>query len=164
MISLWDQAGVGGCSKPDPSKLPPLTLAYIGDAVFELYVRTRLLAGERPRAGDLHREAVGLVRAEAQARALEAVRPALTTEEADLVRRTRNQKTGNAPRGRTGNGTAKRAEYALSSGFEALVGFLFLSGQSVRLAQILEIASPIGRPAPVPSAGEREDAKSHVES
>lgn len=123
---------------PNPDQLPPLTLAYVGDAVFELYVRTRLLAGDRPRAGDLHRETVGLVRAEAQARALEAIRPLLTEEEADLVRRARNQKSGTAHRGRNERGEARRAEYARSSGFEALIGLLYLKGQDDRLEEILE--------------------------
>ncbi len=128
-MSLWN------LFRTDPSRLPPLTLAYVGDAVFELYVRTSLLAGDRPRAGNLHRETVELVRAEAQARALEAIRPLLSEEEADLVRRARNQKSG------------RGAEYARSTGFEALIGWLYLSGRHERLEEILK-ASLATRPEP----------------
>ncbi len=115
-----------------PESLPPLALAYLGDAVYELYVRDRVLriTGRR-RPGQMHRTATGYVRAKAQSDALRALLPELLDVEADVVRRGRNAKTVHTRK------HAEPADYALATAFEALIGFLYLSGQDERLAYIL---------------------------
>lgn len=122
----------------DPVALPPLALAYVGDAVYELWVRERLIttAGNALKPRDLHRQALGWVRAEAQAAALEAIRPLLTEAEADIVRRARNQRPGHPA-------AAGQAAYRLSTGLEALCGFLYLQGDEQRLDQLLTAASAV---------------------
>lgn len=123
---------VGG---PNPLSLPPLTLAYVGDSVFELYVRSRLIAQGRTKVGDLHRAAVRYVRASAQAETLKEIAPHLSGIEQDVVRRGRNAKGHAAPK------NASPGDYAAATAFEALLGFLYLSRQSERLEQLLQAAA-----------------------
>jgi ribonuclease-3 family protein len=118
----------------NPLLLPPLTLAYLGDAVYELYVRRRLLELGHVRVGDLHKTAVRYVRAAAQAKAVAELLPTFTKEEQDVVRRGRNAKGHAAPKG------SDAAEYAASTSFETLAGFLYLAGRYERLEQVLAAA------------------------
>lgn len=110
--------------------LPSLSLAYLGDAVYELYVRGKLLSGGETNPERLHQAAVRYVNARSQARILAHLRPGLRPEEEDVVRRARNARPGHAPRGAT------VAEYHASTAFEALVGFLFAKDQQDRLSWI----------------------------
>lgn len=120
----------------DPRALSPLVLAYVGDAVFELHVRERLVRRGLGKVNELHREAVGVVRATAQAQTISRLMDSLSDEEKDIVRRGRNAKGGPAPKG------AEIQEYRYSTGFEALLGYLYLSGQRARLAELLDMALP----------------------
>ena len=109
--------------------LGPLQLAWLGDAVWELHQRLRHC--RRPgRSADLHRAVVSEVRADAQALALERLQPLLTELECDLVRRGRNR-AGKGPRG------GDPAAYGKATGFETMVGWLFLHNPA-RLAQLLD--------------------------
>lgn len=129
----WLQTRRGAST--DPRSFHPLILAYLGDAVYELYVRSRLVDLVPGNSSELHRRAVDYVRAPAQAGALESLLPHLTSEEKDIVRRGRNAKPGHIPRG------AEPAEYHRSTGLEALVGHLFLTGQFDRLHEILDLVA-----------------------
>ncbi|MGE5549298.1 MAG: Mini-ribonuclease 3 [Bacteroidota bacterium] len=114
------------------AELPPATLAYVGDAVFELYVRERLVRDEvHVTARSLHRRATALVRASSQAAIARALSDRLTPAEQDILRRGRNAHCGHVPAG------AKVADYRLATGLESLVGFLYLSGQTERLRALL---------------------------
>lgn len=115
-------------SSSDLRSITPLSLAYIGDAVFELYVRSRLLIPAK-RARDYHKLVVAQVKAEQQAHYVEVLAAHLTEDEKDLIRRGRNATTG---RHRRANGQ----DYQKATGFEALIGFLYLSDQ-LRLWQLL---------------------------
>lgn len=119
---------------PNPLSLPPLTLAYVGDSVFELYVRNRLIAQGRTKVGDLHRAAVRYVQASAQAATLAEISHDLSSVEQDVVRRGRNAKGHGAPK------NARPGDYAAATAFEALLGFLFLSGEEERLGKLLQAA------------------------
>jgi ribonuclease III family protein len=119
----------------NPLLLPPLTLAYVGDAVYELFVRRRLLESGHVRVNDLHKTAVRYVRAAAQAKAVAELLPTFSEEEQDVVRRGRNAKSHAAPKG------SDAAEYAASTSFETLAGYLYLAGRYERLAQVLEAAA-----------------------
>jgi ribonuclease-3 family protein len=115
-----------------PGDLPALVLAYIGDAVFELAVRSSLVVQGRVKVRQLHRETVGYVNAAAQARSLRALEGLLTEEEAHVVRRGRNTKTARTPR------HAGVLDYRHSTGLECLVGYLYLKGERQRLGEILK--------------------------
>ena len=115
--------------------LPPIVLAYIGDAVFEVYVRQRLIleaAIRKPH--QLHKAASKHVSAGAQARLLEKWQPLLTEEEADVVRRGRNTKSGQPPK------NADPGAYRLATGLECLVGYLYYRGERDRLERLIGLA------------------------
>jgi ribonuclease-3 family protein len=113
----------------DPKQLSPLVLAYVGDAVFELYIRTQL-AAQRGRIHELHKAAVHYVQAKSQAEIVHQWEPLLTEEEKVIVRRGRNARS-TPPR------SAAVADYKYSTGFEALLGYLYLSRQEERLLELL---------------------------
>ncbi|QTH42184.1 Mini-ribonuclease 3 [Cohnella sp. LGH] len=113
--------------------LSPIVLAYVGDAVFEVYVRQRLIAGSSRKPHELHRAATKYVSAAAQARLLQRWAPLLTEEEADIVRRGRNTKSGQPPR------NADPADYRQATGLECLVGYLYYQGKKERLEQLMEL-------------------------
>lgn len=107
-----------------------LELAYIGDAVYELFVRHQLLArGSRPMAVH-NREAFRMVNAGAQARALHYLSDKLSEKELDMVRYGRNAKGGSAK-------SASLGEYRLSTGLECLLGYLYLLGDHERVNELM---------------------------
>ena len=111
-----------------------LELAYLGDSLYDLYVREHLIArGGRVR--NLHRAAIALVCAHAQSEALARVQDALTEAEADVVRRARNAKQ-TPPR------NADAGEYHHATALEALVGWLYLTGQRARMDELMHAALP----------------------
>lgn len=116
----------------DIKTLSPLVLAHIGDAYFHLYVRTRLLQVTH-NITRLHDLSVEIVSATAQAKTYHAIENFLTDAERDTFRRGRNAKS-HAPR------KATVAEYHASTGFEALLGDLFLRKNYARLEEICELA------------------------
>ena len=118
----------------DTRELNPLQLAYIGDTVHDLYVRS-LLDSRGMTVGKMHKQAVRMVSAFAQARMLEAIEPDLTEEEADVARRGRNSQAKHAaPK------HADPADYAHATGLEALWGWLYLSGRTQRLDELVKLA------------------------
>lgn len=114
--------------KVDIHTLSPLTLALIGDGVYELMVRERLVCEANRSAGDLHRLAVKVVRAEAQSAAMERLEPLLTEQETAVYKRGRNAHTA-----RTG------MEYHRATGLETLFGYLYLKGDIPRVRELFEI-------------------------
>jgi len=122
-------------SKPDrPSQYSPLTLAFVGDGVYELYVRTRLTAAENIPAGKLHSRATKYVKAAAQAHSFRGIEGALTESEMAVYKRGRNAKSPTVPK------NADLTEYRIATGLEALFGFLYLSGEADRLRELMEMA------------------------
>ena len=110
--------------------MSPVTLAFIGDAVFSLLVREYLIRQGITRADTLHRESVAYVRAGAQACAVERLQPVLTQEERDVLRRGRNANTTHVPK------NANPIDYRNATGLEALFGYLYLGGRRERLRGI----------------------------
>ncbi len=110
-----------------------LGLAHLGDAVFELMVRSWLCLHGKATAKGLHKAAVGYVSAPAQARMTERVKPLLTEEEQDVFRRGRNASPHTIPQ------HASREEYAAATALEALFGYLWLKGEKERLNELFEI-------------------------
>lgn len=114
--------------------LNPLQMAYVGDTVHDLYVRSMLLSRGMA-VGKMHRQAVRMVSAGAQARMLACIESELTQEEADIARRGRNSQAKHAaPR------HADPADYAHATALEALWGYLYLSGQTQRLDELMKLA------------------------
>ncbi len=117
----------------DVKQLNALALAYMGDAVYEQAVREHLLRSGRVKPNVLHREATKYVSAKSQAVILQEMMSGdyLTEEEAAIMRRGRNAKSGSIPKN-TDVGTYKN-----SSGFEAVLGFLYLLGRTERIAEFI---------------------------
>lgn len=115
-----------------------VVLAYIGDAVFELMVRTHILASGRRKIRDIHHDTVKVVKAESQARAIRQLFDELGEDEKDIVRRGRNAKS-TPPR------HADPGDYSMSTGFEALLGYLYLKGEEGRLLYLVNRALDEGQ-------------------
>ena len=127
-------AAVSASGRKDPRELGPLQLAYIGDTVHDLFVRGRLVSMGLT-VGKMHRQAVRMVSAAAQARMLAAIEGELTADEADIARRGRNAHAKHAvPK------NADPADYAHATGLEALWGYLYIKGDSQRLSLLMNTA------------------------
>lgn len=116
----------------DVKMLSPLTWAYIGDSVYEMYVRTYLVNKTNLKPHKLHIESIKYVKAKSQADILKKIEDILTLEEKDIVRRGRNAENHHLPK------NADPADYMYSTAFEALIGYLYLTKQDERLKEILE--------------------------
>lgn len=117
----------------DVNMLSPLVWAYVGDSVYELYVRTKLVNYSNAKPHKLHLESIKYVKAKAQASILNKISEKLTEEEQDIVRRGRNTQNHHVAK------NSNVADYSKSTAFEALIGYLYLSKQDERLKEILEL-------------------------
>ena len=115
----------------DADLLSPLTLAFTGDAVFSLYIREMLVCSANRPVGQLHKLSVQWVKAPAQAKGMKAVLPMLTEKETEVFKRGRNAHTSHAPKNQSG------CDYHYATGFESLVGYLYLKGENERLSLLL---------------------------
>jgi ribonuclease-3 family protein len=120
-------------SETDVNMLSPLTWAYVGDAVYELYIRTNLVNNTKLKPHKLHLESIKYVKAKAQAELLKKIEEVLTDEEKDIVRRARNAENHHLPK------NADPADYMYSTAFEGLIGYLYLTKKDERLAEILKM-------------------------
>lgn len=118
----------------DAKLLSPLVWAYVGDSVFELYVRTKLINNSNAKPHKLHIESIKYVKAKSQADILKRITDKLTDEERDVVRRGRNTENHHVAK------NSNVADYSQSTAFEALIGYLYLTKQDERLKEILEIS------------------------
>jgi ribonuclease-3 family protein len=123
----------GSYTPLEAANLPALTLAYLGDAVYELRVRRYLLDGGCRKVQEMHKQSVALVRAETQSRLLAALEENLTEAEADVARRGRNAKGSHQPP------HVPVAVYRRATGLEALIGYLWLLEQHQRLDELFEV-------------------------
>ena len=120
--------------QPDDLRaMSSLALAHMGDAVYEILARGWLCTQGRATCGNLHKETVALVRAEAQAAAVEKLLPCLTEAECAVYRRGRNAHVHASPK------NASRGQYTRATGLEALFGWLYLQGQLERINQLFGI-------------------------
>ncbi len=121
-------------SLPEPRELNPLQPANLADTLHDLYVRSMLVA-KKMSVGAMHRQAVKMVSAAAQAAMLTAIEDELTEQEADMTRRGRNTQAKHAaPK------HADPADYAHATGLEALWGYLYVTGQTQRLDELITLA------------------------
>ena len=115
----------------EPRLLNPLVLAYIGDTVYDLYVRTNLVLTRDATAHGLHLMASKRVCAKAQAEALQRILPTLSEDEQYIFRRGRNSHMGTVPK------HAQMSDYRAATGLEALLGYLYLKGEDERLDRLM---------------------------
>ncbi len=113
----------------------PLTLAFLGDAVYELFIRSNLTKDTNTSANVLHKRAVLYVKASAQCMAYDKIEPMLTEEEIRIFKRGRNSKVNTKAK------NADLAEYKKATGFETLIGYLYIKGDNKRLYELLSTAT-----------------------
>lgn len=122
-------------SEAEAVSLNPLVLAFVGDTVQQLYVRTKLALNSQKKAGELHKLAVLEVKAVAQAEIVEKLLPLFTEEETDIFKRARNTHYNTSAK------NASIGEYKKASGFEAVLGYLYLTGKHERLETLLSVSA-----------------------
>ena len=119
-------------SVQEANAMSSLALAHVGDAVYELLVRSMLASRGPAAVQELHRQTVSYVRAEAQAKAAKKLLPLLTEEESAVYRRGRNSHVHGVP------AHANPGEYHSATGFEALLGWLYLQGRTERIQSLFD--------------------------
>lgn len=118
----------------DPKQVSALTLAYIGDTVYDLFTRTFLMNRNKGTVHSLHMESAHLVCAKGQAEAFFRIEPMLSEEELAAFRRGRNAHSGTVPK------NANVQEYRIATGLEALIGYLYCLGRDDRIGELMTIA------------------------
>lgn len=122
-----------GLEEQDIKTYSPLTLAYIGDAIFELVVRTVLVERKNMQPEKLHKAAIKIVKAETQSNLIEALKEELTEEELKIYKRGRNAKAVTRAK------NATMSDYRRATGFEALMGYLYLKGDLERMIRLISL-------------------------
>ncbi|MGN0514938.1 MAG: Mini-ribonuclease 3 [Lachnospiraceae bacterium] len=123
-----------GLKEVDLKTYSPLTLAYIGDGVFDLIIRSYVVnKGNKP-VNKYHRETSSIVKAQSQAVMIAKIEPLLSEEEMAVYKRGRNAKSHTSAK------NASIGDYRKATGFEALVGYLYLDGQYDRLMELMKVA------------------------
>ena len=117
----------------DPRTYSPLALAFIGDGIYELVIRTMVVIKANRANHDLHQATVKYVKAENQAKMVEILKPVLTEEEAAVLRRGRNAKPNSVAK------NASLGEYHRATGVEALLGYLYLTGRTDRMLELIKL-------------------------
>jgi ribonuclease-3 family protein len=121
-------------SPAEALKMHPMALAFVGDSVHSLYMRTRVSVGSHEKSGVLHREVTAAVKAVAQSALAEKLAADFDEDEHDVFRRARNCKI------QTSAKHAAMDEYRRASGFEAVIGFLYLTGNNLKLFKYLRLS------------------------
>ena len=116
----------------DPKLLSPLALAFVGDGVYDLFVRERLVCEANRPVKKLNEEKVSIVRCSSQAKLVEKLMPILTEDELDVLKRGRNAHTQHIPK------NATSADYHSATALEALLGYLYLAGRIERIRELLK--------------------------
>lgn len=122
-------------SKTDAKQYSPLTLAFLGDAVYSLLVREMLLKTANRPTNALHKESIKLVNANCQAEMVKKVLPLLTEDEEAIFKRGRNAHSGHVPKNQSD------ADYRYATGLETLYGYLYLIGDFERIMYIFNIST-----------------------
>lgn len=115
----------------DPCSYSPLVLAYIGDAVYELVIRTKVISRGSMQVSKMHKKSASLVKAETQANLIKLLEEDLTPEEKSVYKRGRNAKAVTVAK------HATMIDYRMATGFEALVGYLYVTEQLDRMMELL---------------------------
>ncbi len=117
--------------KSDANIYSPLVLAYVGDAVYELFIRTKVVSEGNVQVNKMHKKSAEFVKAETQSVIIQTLMDTLSEEEQSVYRRGRNAKSYTSAK------HASISDYRKATGFEALMGYLYLDGQTDRLCEII---------------------------
>ncbi len=120
-------------AETEPAMYSPLVLAYLGDAVYELMIRSKVVRQGNTQVNKMHKKSASLVKAQTQASMIRLLEPDLTKEELAIFKRGRNAKSVTMAK------HATMAEYRMATGMEALVGYLYLSEQFERLSELISL-------------------------
>ena len=123
-----------GMEHVDIRSYSPLALAYIGDGIYDLVIRSMIVGKGNTHASQLHRQTSQLVKAHAQSEMIEVLLPELTEEERAVYKRGRNAKSPTMAK------NATMADYRRATGFEALMGYLYLENQMERMMELIKTA------------------------
>lgn len=118
----------------DYRSVSPLSLAYIGDAVYELYVRSYVMSGQNMPVAKLHKLSCGFVKAQSQSKIIKSILNELTDEEMAVFKRGRNAHSHTAAK------NADIIDYRYATGFEALIGYTYLKKDEKRLNELLKLS------------------------
>lgn len=116
----------------NPNEMAPLILAHIGDAIYEVVIRTIVLSDGNRAMDKVHKAATHLVNAKTQAELADILLPRLTEEEASIYKRGRNAKSGSCAK------NASIGDYRKATGFEALMGYLYLKDDTERMLELIK--------------------------
>ena len=125
----------------DPRQIPALNLAYVGDTIYDLYVRAYLIHTRPETVHNLHLLSARMVCAQGQARAFFAMEPLLTAEELSIYRRGRNAHSGTVPK------NANVTDYRVATGLETLLGHLWVLGREERVDELMAVAVQVNEEA-----------------
>lgn len=128
---IWDVLRLKSVS---PRQLSPLVLAYIGDSIFDLVVKTKIVAAGNTQVNKMNRVASSIVKAESQSKMIGYLEDKLTEEEESVYKRGRNAKSYTSAK------NASISDYRRATGFEALMGYLYLSGRYERMCELIKDA------------------------
>ena len=134
-ISVLSVSGIEGffnIKDKDIRSFSPLTLAYIGDAIYEVVIRTIIVEKGNAPVNKLHHKASSLVKATAQKEPMEIILPLLSSEEEAVFKRGRNAKSYTSAK------NASIIDYRIATGFEALMGYLYLTGKNERMLELIK--------------------------
>lgn len=118
--------------KSDIRTISPLTFAYIGDCIYDLVIRSIVVGKGNTSSNSLHKKTTAIVKAQSQREAFERIESLLSEEEMDVFKRGRNAKTHTTAK------NASKADYHVATGFEALMGYLYMSGQTKRMIELIK--------------------------
>lgn len=131
---MFERTGPGCMGEEEARQMGPLALAYLGDTVYDLYVRTSLLLESRGNAGALHRKSIAIVNARAQAGVARRMFERLSKSEQEIFMRGRNAKSATVPR------NMSVADYRQATALEAVVGYCYLTGRLNTIEQVIKEA------------------------
>ena len=120
-------------SEVDIRTYSPLTLAYIGDGIYDLFIRTIIVSEGNCQANKLHKKVSALVKATKQSKMIKKLKPILTEEERHIYKRGRNAKSNSVAK------NASTADYRRATGFEAVMGYLYLTNQLDRIVDLVKL-------------------------
>jgi len=118
----------------NPKEYSPLALAYIGDSIYDLFIRTMILSKGNRHVTQMHRDSVHFVKAHSQAVSAYEIESILTEDEMRVLKWGRNAKSNTTPK------NADVTDYRMATGFETLIGYLYLSGENERLSHLMHKA------------------------
>lgn len=126
--SMWGHLQLGDI---DPKTMSPLVLAYIGDSIYDLVIRTLVISHGNMQVNKINKHACGLVKAETQSKLIGFIEPLLASNEEAVYKRGRNAKSYTSAK------NASIADYRRATGFEALMGYLYLNGEYNRMMELI---------------------------